>query len=180
MKKISKKEKSFEKKKKLSKKENFDLEKNQEALVELFKEFLKKENLDLENAHLIKIPVSIFKKELGCFESIVKYLKENKKYSTTKISQITKRAKPTISISYKKAKEKHLAVFEEETEHHIPLNKAIREGSVLGNIILYLYQEKLLGLKKISALLNRSYQTIWITFKKRRDSQWKSLHTQYS
>ncbi len=95
-------------------------------------------------------------------------MKENKNYSITKISKLTKREKPTISISYKKAAIKHPSKFSDKSKIKIPLGIIRQEGSVLGNIVLYLYQEKLLSINKISQQLDRSYQTIWITLTKRR------------
>ncbi|MFP4567444.1 MAG: hypothetical protein ACLFN8_00720 [Candidatus Woesearchaeota archaeon] len=115
------------------------------------------------------IPVSIFKKELGCFESVVKYLKENKSFTITKIASLTRRDKSTISITYSKAKKKHPKQFKKNHKIKIPLSAIHKEGNILGNIILYLYQDKLLSINDISKILSRSYQTIWITFTKRRD-----------
>lgn len=143
-------------------------------LAKVFFEFLKKEGYNnlkinefLEEETLI--PVCIFKKNVGCFESVVKYLKENKKYTITKIAKLTNRGKSTISISYKKANKKHPSKFKDKSKLNIPLGVIRKEGNVLGNIVLYLYKEKLLSINKIATHLNRSYQTIWITLTKRRE-----------
>ncbi len=73
-----------------------------------------KEKFDLKDSDLkeltdlsqITIPITIFKKNLGCLESIVLYLKDDKKLGFNSIAKMLHREYQTIWSTYNKAKKK--------------------------------------------------------------------------
>ena len=108
------------------------------------------------------IPITIFNKNLSSLETVVKYLKENKKLKNSKIAKKLNRSPKTIWATYQKAKAKHPKFFQEtETRYKIPVNIFVdRMLSVLENIVSYLKDQELNN-TEIANLLYRSPKTIW-------------------
>ena len=73
--------------------------------------FSSKELLELISKESFEIPVSIFRKEIGSLESIVKYMKENLNMKYVEIAKALGRDERTIWTSYKKSKEKFPEAF---------------------------------------------------------------------
>jgi len=112
------------------------------------------------------IPIHIFNNEtLSALETIVKYLKENKKLKHSTIAKKINRSTKTIWATYQKAKQKQQKRFEEqETKITIPSTIFYnRTLSVLEHITKHLKENYDLNFTEIARLLNRSTKTIWTT-----------------
>jgi len=113
------------------------------------------------------ISTSIFSEKLGCLESIVKFLKENKELTFHEIATLLNRDQRTIWSTYQKAKKKSKIKLSEDSKFTIPLTLlATRKYSVLGSLVKHLKENYNLSFKKIATLLQRDYTTIWITYNK--------------
>ncbi len=116
----------------------------------------------------VQIPSSILSnKNLGSLESVVKYLKENKKKSLKEISQLLNKKYTTVTNTYRKAslKQKQKVKVEKTNNIFIPLN--VFEHSKLGPLqSLVVYLKDFLKLKNsvIAKLLNKSEKTIWSSY----------------
>jgi len=120
----------------------------------------------IKNSIKTSVPANIFIENLSPFETIVKYLHENKNISLNKIADLTARTKQNIYTTYNKANKKHSKKLKEsESEHSIPaeiLGKT--KSSVLECISKYLHEELELSFHEISNLLKRKYGTIWTVY----------------
>jgi len=114
----------------------------------------------------IYIPTSIFSREIGCFQSIVKYLKEKKNFKFSKIAVLTNRDQRTIWNTYNQAKNLSLSTKESETSIPLSIIKN-RKTSVLGHIISHL-KDTDVSFNQIALILDRNYQTIYTTYRKTR------------
>jgi len=115
------------------------------------------------------IPIELFSnRKLGVLELVVKYLKENNNLNYHQIAVLLNRDERTVWNSYRNAVKKHKELLTiSKTDKSIDIsNFANRKNSPLGSLIRYLKQNGL-NLKQISILTNRSYKTIWLTYKKR-------------
>jgi hypothetical protein len=123
-------------------------------IIEELKEKYKKQE--------ITIPLEIFSKNMGCLESIVKYLKENLNLSYIEISKKLNRNQKTIWTAYKKSKEKeNKKIIINLPSFNIPISKFNNQKfTVLETIILYL-RNKNLKFSKIATILNRDQRNIW-------------------
>lgn len=131
-------------------KEKYNLDKN--ITISLSE---KKENNDF-------LPCSIFHNELGIFESVVKFLHENKKLNFKEISKITKRSSNNIAVTYLKAKKKYYPEFEVDYSNKVPLNIFSEKYTCFESICLYL--KKTFNYHEIAELLDRDDRTIWTTY----------------
>ncbi|MFH1642460.1 MAG: hypothetical protein ABIC04_06195 [Nanoarchaeota archaeon] len=114
----------------------------------------------------IDIPLDIFVKELGSFEAIVKYLKENLGYTYHEISELLNRDERTIWNSYNKSKKKYSArIISRKSKFSLPVS-AIKDRklSVLESIVTHLKENCLLSYAQISKLLQRNFKTIWTVY----------------
>jgi len=115
----------------------------------------------------IQLPISIFdNEELGCLETIVKYLKENINSKFHEIALLLNRNDRTIwttyNISCKKRKEK-LPV--KESKFFIPVSIfKDRKFSVLEALVSYLKDNFNLRYSEIAALLTRDERNIWTVY----------------
>lgn len=160
-------------------------------LVKRIKSFIRKNNVSEDNAKEIfnddlieavlskkdSVPIEIFcNKELGAFESIVKYLKENMFKSFSEISSITERSVKTVWTAYHKSKMKMPSAY---LMHHtkgkddisrmpeVPLS--VFRNRTLGvqeNLVIYLKDDSGLGLSfhDIAAALKRDDRTVWTAY----------------
>jgi hypothetical protein len=125
-----------------------------------------------------QIPVSIFNGELSSLETIVKFLKENRKLRNNEISSLLGRGDKTVWITYKNSKKKMPEKFK-DIKHNITIPVSIlkdRSLSVLENLVVYLKENYNFSFKKISLLIRRNNKTVWTVFnraKKKRLSQSK-------
>ncbi len=135
-----------------------------------------KEKYNLSNVDLfyklkekeILIPVSIFNDNLSCFETIVKYLRENLNLSNKQISLLIKRSDKTIYQTYKSASEKFSGKLKSnDSEYYVPLlNLANRKLSVLENIVKFLHDCYDLSYSNIAKLLHRDPRTVWTVYQR--------------
>ena len=113
------------------------------------------------------LPISIFDNdELGCLETIVKYLKEELKLRFHEIALLLNRNDRTIWTTYnvacKKRKEK---LFVKESKFFIPISVFTdRKLSVLEAIVSYLKGNFDLRYSEIAILLNRDERNIWTVY----------------
>jgi len=126
----------------------------------------------------IEIPITIFSKELGALESLVKYMKENLGMSYSEIAGELGRDERTIWTAYKKAKEKQpksLEIRETDLSVQISIFKN-KKLTVLESIIVYL-KEKGIKYSEIAELLDRDQRNIWTiysrTVKKKKEQRKK-------
>ena len=113
----------------------------------------------------INISSSIFTKDLGALESLVKYMRENLKMSYIEIAKCLSRDERTIWTAYKKATEKHKHQLEiKRTGIMIPLSIfENKELTALESLILYL-KEKGFNFKEIADILDRDQRNIWTVY----------------
>lgn len=119
----------------------------------------------------IKIPLCILHNQnLSSLESVVKYLRENKKFNFREIGDLLNRSKYTISATYRKSQDKFPKPLEiEYSEFDIPVEIiAGRKLSVLESIVHYLKDKFELKLSKIAELLNLDQRTIWTVYSRAR------------
>ncbi len=123
-----------------------------------------------------QIPTSIFTKQLGPLEAIVKFLRENQNLKLIQIAKKLDKNNISLAGSYRKAKQKHPEPFKKlDYKYSVPTfifsNKRF---SVLENLCLYLKDHYKLSYHELAVLLNRDERTIWTAYnrakKKRRDT----------
>ena len=115
----------------------------------------------------LTLPISIFdNKELSCFETICKYVKEDLKLSYHKIGELLNRNERTIWVTYqhsckKRPKKLHIA----PSRFQIPISVIKdRSLSVLESITVFLKTRYNLSFAEIASLLNKSRQNIWTVY----------------
>ncbi|MBU2612128.1 MAG: hypothetical protein KKB62_00215, partial [Nanoarchaeota archaeon] len=127
--------------------------------------FSSKELLELISKESFEIPVSIFRKEIGSLESIVKYMKENLNMKYVEIAKALGRDERTIWTSYKKSKEKFPEAFAvKEDEETIPAS-IFKENdlTVLESIVVYL-KKKGLKYSEIAQIIGRDQRNVWTIY----------------
>ena len=109
----------------------------------------------------IKIPTSIFTKELGGLEALVKYLKENIGMSYSETARMLKRDERTIWNSYSKAREKQTTpIILDKVKIRIPIEIFKSNETTLRSVIIYLIAQGF-NYAEISRMLNRDQRNIW-------------------
>jgi hypothetical protein len=119
----------------------------------------------------LKIPLQIFQnRNLGIFETIVKFMHENHSLSFIEISKLVNRDNRTIWCSYHNANKKVPYKFKpKQTSETIMIPIEIfsyRENGLLVTLVKYCNQELNLTNSKIAKLIDRNYKTIWAVSKK--------------
>ena len=118
------------------------------------------------------VPIEIFSnRELGAFESIVKYLKENLFLSLSEIAGLTGRSIKTVWTAYSKSRIKRPSAYSikerSESSAEIPLgifrdrNLGVQEA-----LVIYLKDNSGLGLSfhDIAVSLKRDDRTVWTAY----------------
>jgi hypothetical protein len=125
----------------------------------------RKEIFELIDVKELKIPITIFNKNVGALESLTKYMKENLNMNYSQIAKLVKRDDRTIWTAYKKACEKYAEPFIiKETEVYVPLEIfGDRNLTVLESVIVYL-KNKSLSYKYISELVDRDQRNVWTIY----------------
>jgi hypothetical protein len=113
----------------------------------------------------IKIPATVFSKELGALEAITKYMKENLNMTYKEISCEIKRNEKTIWNVYQKTKKKNPERIKvKETDLHIPIREFENEKlTILESVIIYL-KEKGMKFSEIAKILERDQRNIWTIY----------------
>jgi len=136
-----------------------------EKLREKYKISRKELKFLIKTKEELSIPVTIFSKELGALEALIKYMKENLVMSYHEIAKLLNRNDRTIWTAYHKALQKQIEPIKpQETEILLPISIfRNRNLTILESVIIYL---KSRGLKynEIARLLNRDQRNIWIIY----------------
>ena len=113
----------------------------------------------------IKIPITIFSKNLGFLESLSKYMKENLNMNYSEIAKLLRRDERTIWTSYKKSGEKQKEELNiKETDIFVPISKfKDKNFTILESLILFL-KEKGMKYSEIAKLLERDQRNIWTIY----------------
>ncbi len=129
----------------------------------LFDEFIDYIENKYEGGIKDTIPLSIFNEKLTAFESIVKYLSEEKDLPNSEISVITCRSRQVVWTTLKRAKEKLPEKLElNDCDFTIPYSKFKSENLSISVIIaIYLKEKRDLRLNEIAEIMERDARTIW-------------------
>ncbi len=118
----------------------------------------------LNNTKEVNIPATIFSKNLGGLETIVKYMKENLNMNYKEISDMIGRDERTIWTSYKKSVKKQKEPFDVKEGAKIPIeifkNKNL---TTLESLVVYL-KAKQMKFVEIASLLSRDQRNIWTIY----------------
>lgn len=111
-------------------------------------------------------PISIFHKDLTVLESLVKYLRERKKYSLHKCSEILHRNEKNLWQTYTTARKKVPSSFlEKESSLLIPFRIFSHEThSPQEAVVIYLKDTEKLTFHQIAQLLFRNDRTIFTAY----------------
>lgn len=145
---------------------NFEYYQNEEnnsesSFVPILKEYLLEKKFESEENQ--NIPVSIFRKGISPLRAVIKFLKENKDYSFSRISKIINRNPRTIWTEYEHVKSTERFSkrdISSETIYIGTVNLAKRRLAPLEAISMELKLADFSN-KEISLLLNKSQKTIW-------------------
>ena len=120
----------------------------------------------------IQIPSCIFReKNLGIIESVSKFLKEEHKLTYHNIAVLLKRDDRVIWVTYNKAIKKKKEGFN-LTGPIQWLPVSVFTDDILGpleSISVYLIDNVGMDVKEACALLNRSYNSVWVCYQKARE-----------
>ena len=115
----------------------------------------------------IFVPVDIFSKELGSFESVVKFLVENCSLGISEISGLLDRSYISIWNAYSSSKEKFPGRLAPKPCRAIPLTiLRNKEFGVLENIVAYLREVYAMSYREISRIIARDERTVWTSYQK--------------
>ena len=142
----------------------------QEIIELLIKEIKKKYKLsdeeikEIRTRGEIKLPITIFSRELGGLEAVVKYTKENLKMRYREIASLLQRNERTIWTAYSKSKEKcPQQIKAKETALFLSSSIFSKKLTILEAVILHL-KEKGLRYSEIAKLLERDQRNIWTIY----------------
>jgi len=142
-------------------KEDSDVLNALESFISVYKEQRQKNKS-------LSMPLSLFSdRKLGSLEIVVKYLKENLSLNFSQIAAIINRDQRTIWCTYSKAVKKDKSLFKVGKEkYNVPFEIfSNRNVGPLEALVCYLKDNLKLSFKQISELLNRDYNTIWLSYK---------------
>ena len=122
---------------------------------------------------IIQLPSYIFTKKLSALESIVKYLKEEKKLSNHEIGQLLNRNDRTIWTTYRNAQQKNKEALQtKKILFTIPLNLfKERTLSILETLVKYLKEQYEMNYHDIGQALERNERTIWTVYQRGKKKQ---------
>jgi hypothetical protein len=133
-----------------------------------YRQFLEKQSRDELIGILMmqkdeKIPVSIFNNSLGPLEALVKYLREEKNYTTIAISRELNRDNRTIWSTYNNVKDKKIKI--DYSQYIIPLSVFLKKDlSILESLVHHLKIFHSLTYHQIAVLIGRDDRTIWTVY----------------
>ncbi len=111
----------------------------------------------------LQIPISLFLNKAGPLESLVKYLKDEKKLETKVIAEKLNRNIQTIFTTYHNAKNQKIK-FNEKGQT-VPLYIFSKDDkSILESLVFYMKDSLKLRFCEISKILDRDNRTIWIYY----------------
>jgi predicted DNA-binding protein (UPF0251 family) len=107
----------------------------------------------------VKIPISIFKKELGGLEAVVKYMKENLDMKYSEIANLLNRDQRTVWTAYSKAVAKKPQKLRARG-FTVPLAVFTEQATVLKAVIRHL-RKRSMKYSEISKLIHRDERNVW-------------------
>ena len=111
------------------------------------------------------IPLSIFSRDIGVLETIVKYLREQG-LTLKSISKALGRNSQVLWSSHAAAIRKSARPFSGFSSY-IPLSEFLRPGlTCFESIVLGLHEEYEFSFHKIAGIFGRDYQTVWTTYRR--------------
>ena len=111
-----------------------------------------------------RIPLSIFSNKLSCFETVVKYLRENCRLKFNEIAVLTGRNISTIITTYHKAAKKLGVKLEISSSKYIPIEIIKKKTlGVLESIVVYL-RDSGMKFSEIAVVLHRDQRTVWTAY----------------
>jgi hypothetical protein len=146
---------------------------------ELFFEFIEKK-YGISKKDLLKtledkkditdsIPVSILRTDkLSSLEAIVKFLRENRKFSYNIIGKLLQRNPKTLAVTYSVAHQKMSKPFSTDVDsdtERIPFDAFSKDLSILESICAYL-KSKNNSYAIIARMLNKDQRTVWTVCKR--------------
>jgi hypothetical protein len=113
------------------------------------------------------IPLDIFSKKLTPLETIVKFLRENKKKKFKEIAQILNKKIPACWNAYKDSTRKSAEPFSPfPSEYDIPIKELHSKKLSLLEILSVHLKSKNLSYRKIGQLLDRNERTVWTAYQR--------------
>lgn len=106
--------------------------------------------------------------KLSSLESIVKFLRENRKLSYNKIGELLDRNSKTLAVTYNVARKKMPEVFAKDTDldkRRIPFNIFQADLSILECICVYLKSQNH-SYAEIARMIDKDQRTIWTVCKR--------------
>ncbi len=116
-----------------------------------------------------EIPLPLFKhSELGVLEVTVKCLRENFGLDYAEIADLLNRDRKTVWSSYQKAREKRKRIFRIEKPVKGVRCSVFRNRELgpLESLTVFMREELKMTFSQIAENLDRSYQTIWLSYQK--------------
>lgn len=140
--------------------EHFLSQYSEEQLIDLLSKQLEQKISEPKTG----IPVEIFSKNLTPFESLVKFLKENKKHKYSEIGKLLSRDQRTIWSTYNRAQKKLKDTFSSESDFLIPLEIFDSKKSIFESLVIFLHDSQNQKFSEIAKILNKDPRTIWTTY----------------
>jgi hypothetical protein len=113
------------------------------------------------------IPTSVFSKDLGILETVVKYLHENERLGLRDISHILKRTQNNIAVSYRNSTLKQPKPYQRLISPiSIPITIFSSRYTCFESICLYMKDTLCLSFHGIGKLLDRNERTVWTIYKR--------------
>jgi hypothetical protein len=111
----------------------------------------------------LQIPISLFLSKTAPLESLVKYLKDEKKIEIKTIAKRLNRNIQTIFTTYRNAKKQKISF--NECGQKVPLYIFSKDDkSILESLVFYMKDSLGLRFCEISKNLNRDNRTVWIYY----------------
>jgi hypothetical protein len=122
--------------------------------------------LKLEEKEIL-IPSCIFNKKFSAFESVVKYLKENKGMHNRQIALLLCKSQKSIWQTYHLAMKKHAKGLDiVDSPYYIPISIFKKPFTVLESIVKYCRERLNMSYHETASMLHRDERTIWTTYER--------------
>ena len=119
----------------------------------------------VESKRDIEIPITIFSKEIGGLEVVVKFMKENLNMNYHEIAGALQRDERTIWTAYNKAIEKDKTPIKvEDNEITISVELLRNRNFTVFEIIISSLKEQGMKFSEIAKLLDRDQRNIWTIY----------------
>lgn len=120
----------------------------------------------IEDSDSESIPCSIFSKDCGISESIVKYLRENKSLTNKHISRILAKKENNIAVSYLKTRKKISKKYSDfDFSYKLPFSSLVNKKlTAFESSVIFFRDNKGYSFTEISSILKRDTPTVWITY----------------